>query len=223
MNRTEFRGHFGTRGPVVLPVIHVLDTQRSLANIDVLIDAGAPGCFLINHDFDVDAFLPIVRGTNNDLIRWYAVSVGWLELALMCYIFWAHYAPTQANFQIVETFAWIPALGQNWTVSVDGLSAPLVLLAGLVTTLSMLSAWRVNRRPRLFYSLMLVLYAAQIGVFVAQDLLLFFIMWEVELVPVYLLVCIWGGQNRRYAATKFLIYTAAASIFILVAALAMAF
>ncbi|MEM6434889.1 MAG: NAD(P)H-quinone oxidoreductase subunit 4 [Cyanobacteria bacterium P01_D01_bin.115] len=168
-------------------------------------------------------FLPIVRGTNNDLIRWYAVSVGWLELALMCYIFWAHYDPTQANFQIVETFAWIPALGLNWTVSVDGLSAPLVLLAGLVTTLSMLSAWRVNRRPRLFYSLMLVLYAAQIGVFVAQDLLLFFIMWEVELVPVYLLVCIWGGQNRRYAATKFLIYTAAASIFILVAALAMAF
>ncbi len=70
---------------------------------------------------------------------------------------------------------------------------------------------------------MLVLYSAQIGVFVAQDLLLFFIIWEVELIPVYLLVCIWGGQNRRYAATKFLIYTAAASIFILVAALGMAF
>jgi NAD(P)H-quinone oxidoreductase subunit 4 len=131
--------------------------------------------------------------------------------------------PPRPNFQIVETFPWLPALGLNWTVSVDGLSAPLVLLAGLVTTLSMLSAWRVNRRPRLFYSLMLVLYAAQVGVFVAQDLLLFFIMWEVELVPVYLLVCIWGGQNRRYAATKFLMYTAISSIFILVAALAMAF
>jgi len=65
------------------------------------------------------------------------------------------------------------------------------------------------------------LYFAQVGVFVAQDLLLFFIMWEVELIPVYLLVCIWGGQRRRYAATKFLLYTAAASIFILVAALAM--
>lgn len=70
---------------------------------------------------------------------------------------------------------------------------------------------------------MLVLYAAQIGVFVAQDVLLLFIMWEVELVPVYLLICIWGGQKRRYAATKFLIYTAAASIFILIAGLAMAF
>ncbi len=168
-------------------------------------------------------FLPLVRGTNNNLIRWYAISVGALDLALMVYTFWTHYDATRADFQIVETFPWIPSLGLSWTVSVDGLSAPLVLLAGLVTTLSMLSAWRVNRRPRLFYGLMLVLYAAQIGVFVAQDLLLFFIMWEVELVPVYLLVCIWGGQNRRYAATKFLMYTAIASIFILVAALGMAF
>ncbi|MGF1521873.1 MAG: NAD(P)H-quinone oxidoreductase subunit 4 [Leptolyngbyaceae cyanobacterium] len=167
--------------------------------------------------------LPLVRGTNNNLIRWYAIGVGGLDLALMCYVFWAHYDATLADFQIVETFAWIPSLGLNWTVSVDGLSAPLVLLAGFVTTLSMLAAWRVNRRPRLFYTLMLVLYAAQIGVFIAQDLLLFFVMWEVELIPVYLLVCIWGGQNRRYAATKFLIYTAAASIFILMAALAMAF
>ena len=167
--------------------------------------------------------LPLVPGTNNNWVRWYAISIGGLDLALMGYVFWAHYDATQANFQIVETFPWLPALGLNWTVSVDGLSAPLVLLAGLVTTLSMLSAWRVNRRPRLFYSLMLVLYAAQVGVFVAQDLLLFFIMWEVELVPVYLLVCIWGGQNRRYAATKFLMYTAISSIFILVAALAMAF
>ncbi|MEM9008242.1 MAG: NAD(P)H-quinone oxidoreductase subunit 4 [Cyanobacteria bacterium P01_F01_bin.86] len=167
--------------------------------------------------------LPLVRGTNNNLIRWYAIGIGGLDLALMCYVFWSHYDATLADFQIVETFPWLPSLGLNWTVSVDGLSAPLVLLAGLVTTLSMLAAWRVNRRPRLFYSLMLVLYAAQIGVFVAQDLLLFFIMWEIELVPVYLLVCIWGGQNRRYAATKFLLYTAAASIFILMAALAMAF
>jgi NAD(P)H-quinone oxidoreductase subunit 4 len=70
---------------------------------------------------------------------------------------------------------------------------------------------------------MLVMYSAQIGVFVAQDLLLFFLMWEIELVPVYLLISIWGGEKRRYAATKFILYTAAASIFILVAGFAMAF
>jgi NAD(P)H-quinone oxidoreductase subunit 4 len=71
--------------------------------------------------------------------------------------------------------------------------------------------------------LMLVMYSAQLGVFLAQDLLMFFLMWEIELVPVYLLISIWGGANRRYAATKFIIYTAAASILILVSGFAMAF
>ncbi len=154
-------------------------------------------------------------------VRWYALGVGIADFALMCYAFWKHYDASSASFQLVESYAWMPQLGLNWAVSVDGLSVPLVLLAGFVTTLSMFSAWQVDHRPRLFYFLMLVLYSAQVGVFVAKDLLLFFIMWEVELIPVYLLVCIWGGQRRRYAATKFLLYTAAASIFILVAALAM--
>lgn len=167
--------------------------------------------------------IPLLPGKSNNPVRWYALMVGIINLALMCCAFWNHYDASRADFQLIETFPWIPSLGLSWTVSVDGLSAPLVLLAGLITTLSMFAAWRVDRRPRLFYALMLVLYAAQIGVFIAQDLLMFFIMWEVELIPVYLLVCIWGGQNRRYAAMKFLIYTAAASIFILVAALAMAF
>jgi NAD(P)H-quinone oxidoreductase subunit 4 len=156
-------------------------------------------------------------------VRWYALGTGFADFGLMCYAFWQHYDPSKSSFQLMETIAWVPQIGLNWSVSVDGLSAPLVLLAGLVTTLAMFAAWRVDRRPRLFYALMLVLYAAQIGVFVAQDVLLLFIMWEVELVPVYLLVCIWGGQKRRYAATKFLLYTALSSIFILVAGLAMAF
>jgi NAD(P)H-quinone oxidoreductase subunit 4 len=169
------------------------------------------------------AFIPLLPDKSGKLVRWYAFGAGLLDFVLMCYAFWTHYDASSATFQMVERFTWVPQLGLNWAVSVDGLSAPLVLLAGLVTTLSMFAAWRVDRRPQLFYALMLVLYAAQIGVFVAQDLMLFFIMWEIELVPVYLLVCIWGGQNRRYAATKFLLYTAAASIFILVAGLAMAF
>jgi NAD(P)H-quinone oxidoreductase subunit 4 len=165
--------------------------------------------------------IPVLPDKDGKLVRWYALGIGIADFALMCYAFWKHYDASSASFQMVESYAWMPQLGLNWAVSVDGLSAPLVLLAGFVTTLSMFSAWQVNHRPRLFYVLMLVLYSAQVGVFVAQDLLLFFIMWEVELIPVYLLVCIWGGQRRRYAATKFLLYTAAASIFILVAALAM--
>lgn len=169
------------------------------------------------------ALVPLLPDKEGKTIRWYALGVGFADFVLMCYVFWNHYDASNPSLQLVETYPWIPRLGLNWSVSVDGLSMPLVLLAGLVTTLSIFAAWRVDRRPRLFYALMLVLYAAQIGVFVAQDILLLFIMWEVELVPVYLLICIWGGQKRRYAATKFLIYTAAASIFILIAGLAMAF
>ena len=165
--------------------------------------------------------IPVLPDKDGKLVRWYALGVGIADFILMCCAFWQHYDASNANFQLVENYVWMPQLGLNWAVSVDGISAPLVLLAGFVTTLAMFSAWQVDRRPKLFYFLMLVLYSAQVGVFVAQDLLLFFIMWEVELIPVYLLVCIWGGQRRRYAATKFLLYTAAASIFILVAALAM--
>ncbi|HEY9878419.1 MAG TPA: NAD(P)H-quinone oxidoreductase subunit 4 [Leptolyngbyaceae cyanobacterium] len=166
--------------------------------------------------------IPVLPDEGGKRLRWYALGVGIADLALMCYAFYTHYDPSNSSFQLVEKYDWVPQIGFSWAVSVDGLSVPLVLLAGLVTTLSLLSAWQVDYRPRLFYFLMLVLYAAQIGVFVAQDMLLLFIMWELELVPVYLLVCIWGGQRRRYAATKFLMYTAASSIFILVAALGMA-
>jgi len=166
--------------------------------------------------------IPVLPDKDGKQVRWYALGVAIADFVLMCYTFWKHYDASNATFQLAEKYAWLPQLGLSWAVSVDGISAPLVLLAGLVTTLSIFAAWQVNLKPRLFYFLMLVLYAAQIGVFVAQDLLLFFIMWELELVPVYLLVSIWGGQKRRYAATKFLLYTAAASIFILVAGLAMA-
>lgn len=167
-------------------------------------------------------FIPFIPSKTGNRVRWYATGVGIADFFLMCYAFWNNYDASSASFQLAESYAWVPQLGFNWAVSVDGLSVPLVLLAGFVTTLAIFSAWQVDRRSHLFYFLMLVLYSAQVGVFVAQDLMLFFIMWEVELVPVYLLVNIWGGKNRRYAATKFILYTAAASIFILVAAIAMA-
>ncbi len=167
--------------------------------------------------------VPLIPDKEGKQLRLYALGVGIADFVLMSYAFWTNYDASNASLQMAESYAWIPQIGLNWAVSVDGISMPLVLLAGFVTTLSILSAWRVDRKPRLFYFLMLLLYAAQIGVFVAQDMLLLFIMWELELVPVYLLISIWGGKRRRYAAMKFILYTAAASIFILVAALGMAF
>ncbi len=172
----------------------------------------------------VAAFIiPILPDKEGKTVRWYALGVAIADLVLMSFVFWKNYDASNTNFQLADKYTWISEIGLNWSVSVDGLSAPLVLLAGFVTTLAIFSAWQVDRKPRLFYFLMLLLYSAQIGVFIAQDILLLFIIWELELVPVYLLISIWGGPKRRYAATKFIIYTAAASVFILIAGLGMAF
>ncbi|NET36482.1 MAG: NAD(P)H-quinone oxidoreductase subunit 4 [Cyanothece sp. SIO1E1] len=167
--------------------------------------------------------IPFLPGKAAKTVRWYALGVGVTELFLIVYTFWRHYDLQNPNFQLVESYAWVAQLGLNWSLAVDGLSMPLVILTGLVTTLAILAAWNIDHKPRLFFFLMLVMYSAQIGVFLAQDILLFFLTWELELVPVYLLISIWGGEKRLYAATKFILYTAVGSLFILIAGLAMAF
>lgn len=156
-------------------------------------------------------------------LRVYALGTGVGTLVLTLVGFWTNFNLDNPDFQLVESYAWVPQIGLNWSVGVDGLSMPLIVLSGLVTALALLASWRVERKPKLFYFLMLVLLSAQIGVFAARDLLMFFFMWELELVPVYLLISIWGGKDRFYAATKFILYTALGSVFILVSALAMAF
>jgi NAD(P)H-quinone oxidoreductase subunit 4 len=167
--------------------------------------------------------IPVLPDKDGKTVRLYALGVGLIDFALTIYAFWSSYDLQSSSFQLVEKYPWIPQLGLNWSLAVDGLSMPLIVLTALVNTLATLAAWKVTKKPRLFYALLLVMYSAQIGVFAAQDLLLFFLIWELELVPVYLLISIWGGQKRLYAATKFILYTAAGSVFILVAALAMAF
>jgi len=167
--------------------------------------------------------VPLIPDKDGKTIRWYGLGVALTDFALMIYAFWHSYDFHNSSFQLMEKYAWLPQIGMNWSVAVDGLSMPLVLLTGLINTLAIFAAWKVTNKPRLFYGLMLAMYSAQLGVFMAQDLLLFFLMWEIELVPVYLLISIWGGPKRRYAATKFILYTAAASIFILLAGFGMAF
>ncbi len=168
-------------------------------------------------------FIPIIPDKQGKTVRWYALSVGLADLGLMVYAFWKHYDFQNPGFQLAESYAWVPQIAINWSLAIDGISMPLVVLTGLVTTLSILAGWKVTEKPRLFYFLMLAMYSAQLGVFCAQDTIQFFLMWEIELVPVYILIAIWGGPKRLYAATKFILYTAIGSIFILIAALAMAF
>ncbi|BAC09371.1 NAD(P)H-quinone oxidoreductase subunit 4 [Thermosynechococcus vestitus] len=168
-------------------------------------------------------FIPVLPDREGKTVRWYALAIALLEFGLSAMVFWRHYDAQSAQFQMVETVPWLPQIGLNWSLAVDGLAVPLILLTGLVNTLAIFAAWQVKQKPRLFYFLMLALYSAQIGVFAAQDLILFFLIWELELVPVYLLISIWGGAQRQYAATKFILYTAVGSLFILIAGLGMAF
>ena len=167
--------------------------------------------------------IPILPDRNGQTLRWYALGIGCIEFSLILYTFTNFYDLNQSGLQLVERYNWVPQVGITWSLGADGLAMPLVVLSGLVTTLAILASWNITHRPRLYFSLLLMMYSAQVGVFLAQDLVMFFLMWELELVPVYLLISIWGGSKRLYAATKFILYTAIGSIFILVAALAMAF
>ncbi|MEL7351897.1 MAG: NAD(P)H-quinone oxidoreductase subunit 4 [Cyanobacteria bacterium P01_A01_bin.116] len=167
--------------------------------------------------------IPLLPDQDGKTIRWYALAASLAEFGLILYVFATQYEMGTPGLQLIDEFSWIPQFGLSWSLGVDGLSFPLVVLSGLVTTLAVVASWNIKLKPRLYYSMLLLMFSAQLGVFLAQDMMLFFIMWELELVPVYLLISIWGGQRRQYAATKFIIYTATCSVFILVAALALAF
>ncbi|MCT7984495.1 photosynthetic/respiratory NAD(P)H-quinone oxidoreductase subunit D1 [Laspinema sp. A4] len=167
--------------------------------------------------------IPVIPDKDGRTVRWYALIVGLMDFALIVYTFCNHYDLSNPNIQLFESYSWVPALDLNWSVGADGLSMPLIILTGFITTLAILASWPVTLKPKLFFFLILAMYGGQIAVFAVQDMLLFFLVWELELIPVYLLLSIWGGKKRLYAATKFILYTAGGSLFILLAGLAMAF
>lgn len=167
--------------------------------------------------------IPILPDKDGKTVRWYALIVGLIDFAFISYAFYTGYDLSEPGLQLAESYAWLPQIDLNWSLGADGLSMPLIILTGFMTTLATLAAWPVTLKPKLFYFLMLVMYGGQIAVFAVQDMLLFFLVWELELIPVYLLLSIWGGKRRLYAATKFILYTAGGSLFILIAGLAMAF
>ncbi len=126
------------------------------------------------------------------------------------------------KLQFVEHLPWVESLGLTYQLGVDGLSLPLVALNSLLTLIAIYSTEKSVNRPRLYYALVLLLNTGVAGAFLAQNLLLFFLFYELELIPLYLLIAIWGGARRGYAATKFLIYTAVSGILILSAFLGLA-
>ena len=156
-------------------------------------------------------------------VRWYALCVALITFLITVGAYINGFDVSNENVQLQESISWLPNIGLTWSVGADGISMPLILLTSFITALAVLAAWPVKFKPKLFYFLILAMDGGQIAVFAVQDMLLFFLAWELELLPVYLLLAIWGGKKRQYAATKFIIYTAGSSIFILLAGLAMGF
>jgi NAD(P)H-quinone oxidoreductase subunit 4 len=167
--------------------------------------------------------IPFIPDDKGKTVRWYALGISLLDFIFIIYVFGCKYSFQNEGLQLIDDYAWISKLHLNWSLGVDGISMPLILLTGFITTLATLAAWPVTKNAKLFYFLMLAMYSGQLGVFASQNILLFFFMWELELIPVYILLSLWGGKKRLYASTKFIIYTALGSIFILLAGLAMAF
>ena len=120
-----------------------------------------------------------------------------------------------AGLQFVERFSWIEPLGLDYQLGVDGLSLPMIILNALLVLLAVQATDREIERDRLFYALLLLVSTAVTGAFLAQNLMLFFLFYELELIPLYLLISIWGGEKRGYAATKFLIYQALSGVILL--------
>lgn len=168
----------------------------------------------------VIAFLP---KENLKAIRSTAAIFTGLALALSVLLL-LQFSPKAAGPQFVEKTVWVDNFNIQYFLGVDGLSLPLVVLTTLLTFLAVLASWNpVNRRVKEYNALLLILATGILGVFTSLDLLLFFLFWEVELIPMYLLIGIWGGPRREYAAIKFVLYTLAGSAFMLVGILALYF
>ena len=149
------------------------------------------------------------------------VSLAVLALAILL---WARFDATSAEYQFVERHPWIPAFGIDYAVGVDGISLLLVELTAFLTPIALLSSWEsIRKRVKAFSVLMLALESAMIGVFLSLDLFLFYVFWDAMLIPMYFLIGIWGYERRVYAAVKFILYTMAGSVLMLVAIITLAY
>ncbi len=156
-------------------------------------------------------------------VRAVALTVSGLVF-LETLLLWSRFNPGSAEFQFVERHAWIPAFGISYFVGVDGISLLLVVLTAFLTPLALLSSWQsVHQKVKAFAIFILLLESAMIGVFVSLDLFLFYVFWDAMLVPMYFLIGIWGYDRRIYAAVKFILYTMAGSVLMLLAILGLAY
>ncbi len=163
------------------------------------------------------------RRGKDGLVRQLALGVSLVAFAISLLVWW-QFDPTSAAYQFVERHPWLPDFGISYHVGVDGISLLLVVLTTFLTPVALLCSWEsVDERVGEFSFFMLTLEAAMIGVFISLDLFLFYVFWDAMLIPMYFLIGIWGYDRRIYASMKFLLYTMAGSVLMLLAILWLAY
>jgi len=187
--------------------------------------------FLRNHLLSIVLFTPLigalvllfVNRRQEHLIRWIANVTAVLGFAVSLPL-WFKYDPQSAAWQFTEKAEWIPSIGASYSLGIDGFSLMLILLTTLLGFIAVLSSWSaITERVKEYYIFMLVLQTGMLGVFMTLDFLLFFLFWEVMLVPMYFVIGIWGGGRRLYSAIKFFLYTLVGSVVMLLGILAVYF
>jgi NADH-quinone oxidoreductase subunit M len=174
------------------------------------------------------ALLVLLAGGRGDrperegLVRNIALAASLATFAATLYLWW-RFDPTSAAFQFEEKYSWISEFGIQYYLGVDGISLLLIVLTGFLTPIALLSSWEsVHRNVKAFSFFILALETGMLGVFVSLDLFLFYIFWDAMLIPMYFLIGVWGYERRIYAAVKFILYTMAGSVLMLIAIIALA-
>ncbi|HKZ69651.1 MAG TPA: NADH-quinone oxidoreductase subunit M [Anaerolineales bacterium] len=157
------------------------------------------------------ALIGLIPSDQKGTIKWTAFLSSLVPAGLSIYL-WFAFDSQWGAMQFVDEAVWYAPINAAYRVGVDGLSVPMVLLTGILTPLAILASFSVQERIKPFMMLFLMLETGMFGVFAAQDLLLFFLFWEIGLVPMYFLINQWGSANRRYASFKFFVYTMAGSL-----------
>src|ERR1700720_3445850 len=185
----------------------------------------------MNHYLAIILFTPLVGALilllvdkrNENAIRWVANIVAFVGFVISVPL-WFWYNPSNADFQLAERAPWIRSVGADYYLGVDGLSTLLILLTTMMGSIAVLSSWTaITERVKEYYIFLLVLQTGMLGAFMSLDFLLFFLFWEVMLVPMYFLIGIWGSANRLYSAIKFFLYPLVGSVVMLLGILALYF
>ncbi|PYS30886.1 MAG: NADH-quinone oxidoreductase subunit M [Acidobacteria bacterium] len=188
--------------------------------------------FFRQHILSIIAFWPLlgmfvlffINKENKSAIKWWANFVGIAGFLISLPLWFWFDRATADEMQFVENVPWIQTLGANYHVGIDGISLLLVMLTTLLGPLAILSSWTaIETRLKEYYAFMLMLQTGMLGVFISLDFFLFYVFWEVMLVPMYFLIGVWGGPRKLYAAIKFFLYTLVGSVLLLLGILALYF